>query len=78
VRAKNAREAHKAAREAANIVGTEAAGAIEKLVAYTVSIDQRLKGLEPAVAHLETKARAVDHFRARPFWPRMRWLLTGR
>lgn len=61
---RKSREIRKAANEAANIVGVEAAGALEKLVRYTVSIDER--------------AQRLEVFVARPFLGRLRWLLTGR
>lgn len=39
---------------------------------------QRVDDLETAVASLETKVRAFDALRHRPFLGKMRWLLSGR
>lgn len=75
---RRSRETRNAAHEAANIVGTEAAVALEKVVAYAVSIDVRTKVLEPAVARLESKARAWDALCGRSFFARLKWVWLGR
>lgn len=78
---RKSREIRKAAHEAADLVGVGAAGAIGKVVAYAVSIDQRTKALEGLVDYAEKTERltqSLADWRARPFLGRMRWLILGR
>jgi len=75
---KNAKLARKAANAAARQTGEIAGNVTGMVLEYAKKIEERVEVLEPAVGHLEAKARHWDSFRLRSFWARLTWLLTGR